>query len=72
MKYLLFTLLALFLVSFSAKNKSGNNPSKYSTDGKTITVYTTADKTDLRITSTGTLKFTDFGQPLETQEVCIC
>lgn len=70
MKYFSFTLLALFLVSFSPKNKSGNNPSKYSVDGKTITVYTTADKTDLRITSTGTLKFTDFGQPLETQ-VCV-
>jgi glucosylceramidase len=32
-----------------------------------IIVYTTAEKTNLRITPTDTLSFSDFGQPLETQ-----
>jgi glucosylceramidase len=34
---------------------------------KKISVYTTADTADYRLTPTGTLKFSDFGQPLETQ-----
>jgi glucosylceramidase len=38
---------------------------------KTVTVYTTANNTNYRITKTDSgLKFTDFGQPLETQ-VCV-
>src|SRR5690606_36227922 len=37
---------------------------------KAITVYTTAANSDLRISITDTLQFTDFGQPLETQ-LCI-
>ena len=35
--------------------------------GTKITVYTTADSTNLRLTATDTLKFSDFGQPKETQ-----
>lgn len=37
---------------------------------KTITVYTTAQNTDYRLTKTTTLQFKNFGQPLETQ-VCV-
>jgi glucosylceramidase len=38
---------------------------------KTVTVYTTAKNTNFRITKTDSgLKFSDFGQPLETQ-VCV-
>lgn len=33
----------------------------------TVTVYTTADKTDNRLSKTATLTLTQFGQPLETQ-----
>jgi glucosylceramidase len=40
------------------------------TDGKTITVYTTADSSDLRLTVTDTLQFKEMGQPFETQ-VCV-
>ena len=36
----------------------------------TITVYTTAENTELRISQTATLEFTQFGQPKET-EPCI-
>ncbi len=45
--------------------------STYSQNQKTVTVYTTANNTNFRITKTDSgLKFSDFGQPLETQ-VCV-
>jgi glucosylceramidase len=45
--------------------------SAYSQIQKTVTVYTTAKNTNFRITKTDSgLKFSDFGQPLETQ-VCV-
>ncbi|HXB92725.1 MAG TPA: glycoside hydrolase family 30 protein [Puia sp.] len=34
---------------------------------KTVTVYTTADKSQLRLTENGKLSFTDYGQPMETE-----
>ena len=53
-KYLfLFLGASLWLVS------SGQN--------KTVSVYTTADKTDLRLTPGGKLSFAAYGQPLETE-----
>jgi glucosylceramidase len=46
-------------------------PSKaYQATNKTVSVYTTAQNTDYRITKTATLTFKQFGQPLET-DVCI-
>jgi glucosylceramidase len=42
----------------------------YSTEGKTITVFTTAENTDLRLTKTDNITFRDLPQPLETQ-VCV-
>lgn len=43
----------------------------HSQDQKIVTVYTTAKNTDYRISKTDSgLKFSDFGQPLETQ-VCV-
>jgi len=39
----------------------------FNIDGKKVTVYTTADSTEYRLTATGTLNFSDFDQPLETQ-----
>ena len=38
--------------------------------GRSIAVYTTADKTDLKLSATDTLTFKRMGQPLETQ-VCV-
>ncbi len=43
---------------------------KYSAIHKKVLVYTTADKTDDRITLTDTLHFSHMGQPVETQ-VCV-
>src|SRR4051794_29745230 len=42
----------------------------FSTNNKKVLVYTTADKTDYRISLTDSLTFTHMGQPLETQ-VCV-
>lgn len=62
MKYhLLSALLMLFIGAALAQPKS------YSVSGKSVTIYTTADQTDFRLSQTGTLSFEDFGQPLETQ-----
>jgi glucosylceramidase len=51
------------------KRPSGRSGS-VSTDGKTVSVYTTAEKSDFRISLTDTLSFKPMGQPLETQ-VCV-
>lgn len=42
----------------------------FSAEGKKLTVYTTADSTNLRISPTDTLAFTNMGQPKETQ-ICV-
>src|SRR3954466_13881612 len=39
-------------------------------EGKEVAVYSTADKTDQRLSPTGKLTFKHMGQPLETQ-VCV-
>ena len=39
----------------------------FSTEGKKVMVYTTADSSQLRLTLTDSLTFADFDQPLETQ-----
>lgn len=52
------------------KGKSVANTKPYNAHGKQITVYTTAENTNFRISPTDTLQFKDFGQPVETQ-ICI-
>jgi glucosylceramidase len=52
----------------SAQVKRGRT--SFSTSGKSVTVYTTADNSDLRLSKTTTLQFKPMAQPLETQ-VCI-
>jgi glucosylceramidase len=47
--------------------KGADDTIPFSADGKTIVVYRTADSSNLRLTATDTLRFADFGQPLETQ-----
>lgn len=64
-------LLAQLPKSVSAQRKQPTVTSKqFSTEGKSVAVYTTADKTDFRISSTGTLNFKHLGQPAETQ-ICV-
>lgn len=44
-----------------------NNVTSYSTSGKKVTIYTTADGTEHRLAQTGTATFKEFKQPMETQ-----
>jgi glucosylceramidase len=53
-----------------AKDKRATVPQRISLDGKRVAVHTTAEKTDHRLSATGTLDFKHMGQPLETQ-ICV-
>ena len=61
-KLLPFLLLPCW--AFQLPVKKANTPAPKI---RTVTVYSTAANTDLRITNTATLEFKDFGQPKETQ-----
>ena len=61
-----FFLTALALTAFIYCNAQQT----FFVIGKKVTVYTTADNTDYRISLTDTLYFSHMGQPLETQ-VCV-
>ena len=58
------------MISCSSTNELQNSSIQFSSTSKTVTVYTTADSTDLRLTLTDNLTFTQTRQPLET-EVCV-
>jgi glucosylceramidase len=70
-------ILCLALVWFGCKTKQENKPEEkaipieikqaFSTDGKSVQVYTTAENTDLRLTATSKKKFVQADQPLETE-----
>src|SRR3982751_7127386 len=47
-----------------------NAQNSFSAFNKKVLVYTTADKTDYRISLTDSLQFSHMGQPVETQ-VCV-
>ena len=68
-------LLAPSKLSFGSAKAEGykqksNSAASFSVSGKQVTVYTTADKTDHRISAAGTLSFKPVGQPKETQ-ICV-
>ncbi|MGE5108057.1 MAG: glycoside hydrolase family 30 protein [Sphingobacteriales bacterium] len=69
-------LLAGFIISLiscnqqAGKDNSATSGKAFSTDGKKVVVYTTADSSNDRITATDTVSFTEMGQPLETQ-LCV-
>ena len=56
-------------ISFAA-GKESEEKEKFVVDDKKVSVYTTAENTDLRITPNGTLDFKPMPQPLETQ-ICV-
>lgn len=74
MKRMLLAGALLSLLACNQQEAKTENDAKtakgFSTDGKTITVYTTADSSDLRLSVTDTLQFKEMGQPFETQ-VCV-
>lgn len=82
MKYIIFASSFFFLFSCNEKKTiissaivtdssiTANSNEPFTTDGKSVVVYTTADSSNHRLTVTDTLTFKDFGQPKETQ-VCV-
>src|SRR5664279_159503 len=70
MKKIFLCIHAVFL--FACNNPEKQNDSttvanSFSTEGKKVIVYTTADSTQYRLTVTDTLSFSNFDQPLESQ-----
>lgn len=64
-------LLAQNIQPSLAQNKQPPIAAKpFSTEGRKVVVYTTAEKSDYRISTTDTQTFKHLGQPLETQ-VCV-
>ena len=63
------TTIALLAVTFLAfaQQKNKTKQRSFSTKDKTITVYTTAENTKLRLTQTDKLSFSSSKQPLETE-----
>ena len=63
------TTIALLAVTFLAfaQQKNKTKQRSFSTKDKTITVYTTAENTKLRLTQTDKLIFSSSKQPLETE-----
>jgi glucosylceramidase len=67
------TIIAMILLVTSnafSQQKSKTLPKPFSTKDKVVSVYTSADSTNLRLTNTDNLKFSELKQPLETQ-TCI-
>jgi len=59
------------LVIAQQKARQSNGNAEFSIEGKGVTVYTSAENTDFRLTKTDSnLQFTDLKQPLETQ-ICV-
>ena len=70
MKY--FATLLIVIVSFTAFSQGKGKPKTqlFSTLNRKITVYTSADSTNLRLSQTDNLTFKELKQPLETQ-ICV-
>ncbi|HEV2830682.1 MAG TPA: glycoside hydrolase family 30 protein [Hanamia sp.] len=69
-KFYFVASISLMAGCSSIRNTVSSTEKTISTDSKNIIVYTTADKTNLRLSITDTLQFKEFGQPLETQ-ICV-
>lgn len=70
MKATSIVLILLVITSAFSQQKSKNLPKPFITKGKAVSVYTSSDSTNLRLTNTDNLKFSDIKQPVETQ-TCI-
>jgi glucosylceramidase len=60
------TLSILMLIACT-ENKNATTQTAFNPEGKKVFVFTTADSTDLRLTSTGELEFKQKGQPFENE-----
>lgn len=71
MKKYFLIVSAVLLAACSEKTqpaaKNETTPASFTVEGKRVSVYATADSTDLRLTSAGTLEFKEKGQPFENE-----
>jgi len=70
MRYIFYCSILLLAACTDVKQantKVTTTSSFYSVDGKKVTVYTTADSTNLRMASTGDIEFQQKGQPSENE-----
>ncbi len=70
MKKIFYTAIVLLTGACSQEKTAGtadDTPTDYTVDGKTVLVYTTADSTDYRLSSAGTLTFKEKRQPFENE-----
>jgi glucosylceramidase len=74
MRSILFAISLSLLFSCNKERQTSvsknSSSGKFSTEGKAVLVYTTADSTNLRLSLTDTVRFEELLQPKETQ-VCI-
>ncbi|MGF2411005.1 MAG: glycoside hydrolase family 30 protein [Ferruginibacter sp.] len=71
-KRIITVLMPVLLLAFTTKTNAQANKkaAAFATNGKKVTIYTTAESTNLKLSANGTANFTAMPQPLETQ-VCI-
>lgn len=62
-----YALLCVLLASCAGENKPGSPAPSFSTDGKKVIVYTTADSSNYRLSAADTLEFKQKGQPFENE-----
>ena len=72
MKKIFIAIFSVTALYSCTENKSNveqvkSSAATFSTDGKKVIVYSTADSTNLRLSSTDTLSFKDKGQPFENE-----
>jgi glucosylceramidase len=73
MRKIILATICVAAVACNQSNEKTETPAttnSFSAEGKKVTVYTTADSTNLRLSITDTLTFKDLAQPLET-DVCV-
>lgn len=66
-KFLIAIVLFLLIIGCSPKSEMQSSSQQFLTDGKVVTVYTSSDSTDLRLTVTDKLTFRKVEQPLESE-----
>jgi glucosylceramidase len=62
-----YSLLCILLAACAGEKKADSPAVAFSTDGKKVIVYTTADSSSLRLSATDTLEFKEKGQPFENE-----
>src|SRR5688572_16130746 len=72
MKKIFYAVIALLSVACSQEktadtDSAATDSTSYNAAGKTVSVYTTADSTNYRLSSNGTLTFKEKRQPFENE-----